>query len=61
MAVRYASSASHGPASGLSLHLAIINVFDKDPPIVTGYSYIYDNAQASPYGRIVKLLAEKQW
>jgi iron complex outermembrane recepter protein len=58
---RYASSASHGPASGWSASLSILNVFDKDPPIVTGYSYIYDNAQASPYGRIVKLQAEKQW
>jgi len=58
---RYASSASHGSASGLSMHLSIINVFDKDPPIVAGYPYVYDNTQASPYGRIVKFEIAKQW
>jgi iron complex outermembrane receptor protein len=58
---RYASSASHGPASGLSVRLSILNVFDKDPPVVTGYSYIYDNTQASPYGRIVRLDIGKQF
>ena len=58
---RYALSASQRPASGLSVRLSILNVFDKDPPIVTGYSYVYDNTQASPYGRIVKLEIAKQW
>jgi outer membrane receptor protein involved in Fe transport len=58
---RYALPAAHGPASGLSMRLSVINVFDKDPPIVTGYSYVYDNTQASPYGRIVKLEIEKRW
>ena len=58
---RYASSASRGPASGLSMALSMINVFDKEPSIVSGYAYIYDNAQASPYGRIVKLEIAKQW
>jgi outer membrane receptor protein involved in Fe transport len=57
----YVLPVSHGPASGLSARLSILNVFDKDPPIVTGYSYVYDNAQVSPYGRIVKLEIEKQW
>jgi len=58
---RYASSASHGPASGLSMRLSIINLFDKDPPVVKGYSYVYDNTQASPYGRTVKFEIAKQW
>jgi len=58
---RYAFASSRGPASGLSIRLSILNVFGKSPPIVTGYSYIYDNTQASPYGRILKLQAEKRW
>jgi outer membrane receptor protein involved in Fe transport len=58
---RYVSSPSHGAASGVSAHLSILNVLNKNPPIVTGYSYVYDNAQASPYGRIVKLEIAKQW
>jgi iron complex outermembrane receptor protein len=58
---RYDSPASRGPARGLSARLSIINVLDKDPPIVSGYSYLYDNAQASPYGRILKLDVAKQW
>jgi iron complex outermembrane receptor protein len=58
---RYTFSTAHGPASGLSIRFSILNVLDKDPPMVTGYSYIYDNAQASPYGRIVKLQAQKRW
>ena len=58
---RYVSSSSHGAASGLSARLSILNVFDKNPPIVTGYSYVYDNTQASPYGRIVRLEIAKRW
>jgi outer membrane receptor protein involved in Fe transport len=58
---RYVSSSSYGAAHGLSARLSILNLFNKDPPIVTGYSYVYDNAQASPYGRILKLEIEKQW
>jgi iron complex outermembrane receptor protein len=58
---RYAFSLPRGPASGLSLSLSILNVFNKDPPIVNGYSDVYDNTQASPYGRIVKLKVEKEW
>lgn len=54
---RYAFPSLHG----LSARLSIINVFDKNPPIVTGYSYVYDNAQASPYGRILRLEFAKQW
>ena len=58
---RYTFSTARGPANGLSIRFSILNVLDKDPPIVAGYSYIYDNAQASPYGRIVKLQVEKRW
>jgi iron complex outermembrane receptor protein len=58
---RYTSASAHGVAGGLSAHLSLLNVFDKDPPIVKGYPYVYDNAQASPYGRIVKLDIEKRW
>jgi len=58
---RYTSASAHGAASGLSAHLSVLNVFDKDPPIVKGYPYVYDSAQASPYGRIVKLDIEKRW
>jgi iron complex outermembrane receptor protein len=58
---RYASSSSHGIASGLSARLSILNVFDKNPPIVTSYSYVYDNTQASPYGRIARLEIAKRW
>jgi outer membrane receptor protein involved in Fe transport len=58
---RYTSSLEHGAASGLSARLSVLNVLDKDPPIVEGYPYVYDNTQASPYGRIVKLDIEKRW
>jgi iron complex outermembrane recepter protein len=58
---RYVLPVSSGPVSGLSVRLSAINVFDKDPPIVSGYADIYDNAQASPYGRILKLDIAKQW
>jgi iron complex outermembrane recepter protein len=58
---RYASSASRGPASGLSTRFSINNVFDRNPPSVIGYPYVYDNTQASPYGRIIKLEIAKQW
>jgi len=58
---RYIFSSSRGLMNGLSLRLSMLNVLDKDPPIVSGYSYVYDNAQASPYGRIVKLEIAKQW
>jgi outer membrane receptor protein involved in Fe transport len=58
---RYLSSASHGAGCGLSARLSILNVFDKNPPTVTGYSYVYDNTQASPYGRIVHLEIAKRW
>ena len=58
---RYASSASRGPASGLSTRFSIINVFDRNPPSLIGYPYVYDNTQASPYGRILKLDIAKQW
>ncbi|MBV9726645.1 MAG: TonB-dependent receptor [Gammaproteobacteria bacterium] len=58
---RYASSVSHGAASGFSARLSILNVFNKDPAVVTGYAYVYDNAQASPYGRIVKFDIAKRW
>jgi outer membrane receptor protein involved in Fe transport len=58
---RYTSSSSRGPAEGLSAHLSVLNVFGKDPPIVSGFAHVYDNTQASPYGRIVKLDVEKRW
>jgi hypothetical protein len=58
---RYTSALGHGAARGLSARLSVLNVFDKDPPVVKGYAYIYDNTQASPYGRIVKLDIEKRW
>ena len=58
---RYTALSSHGPARGPSVRLSIINVFDKDPPIVTGYAYVYDNTLSSPYGRLVRLEIEKQW
>jgi outer membrane receptor protein involved in Fe transport len=58
---RYVSSLSRGVASGLSVRLSILNVFDKNPPIVIGYSYVYDNTQASPYGRIARLEIAKRW
>ena len=58
---RYISSSTHGIAHGFSTRLSLLNALDKDPPIVTGYSYIYDNAQASPYGRILRLEIAKQW
>jgi hypothetical protein len=58
---RYTSASAHGVASGLSARLSVLNVLDKDPPVVRGYSYVYDNTQASPYGRIVKLDIDKRW
>ena len=58
---RCAFPSSHSAASGLSIRFSILNVLDKDPPNVRGYSDVYDNAQVSPYGRMVKLEAEKRW
>lgn len=58
---RYGFSTPHGVARGLSARLSILNVFNKNPPIVTGHPYVYDNTQASPYGRVAKLEIAKQW
>src|SRR5262249_14401486 len=58
---RYSSASARGVECGLSARLSVLNVLNKDPPIVRGSSYVYDNPHPSPYGRIVKLDIEKRW
>jgi outer membrane receptor protein involved in Fe transport len=58
---QYVSSSSRGIASGLSARLSVLNAFDKNPPVVSGYPYVYDNTQASPYGRVARLDIAKRW
>jgi iron complex outermembrane recepter protein len=58
---RYAVPISHGFAGGLAARISVLNVFDKDPPLVIGYVNVYDNTHASPYGRTVRVDIEKRW
>ena len=56
-----------GVFSGLRLSLAVINLFDRDPPrvltpdTVTGLNLDYDAANTNPLGRFVSLSVSKKW
>jgi iron complex outermembrane receptor protein len=56
-----------GVFSGLRLSLAVINLFDRDPPrvltpdTVTGVNLDYDAANTNPLGRLVSLSVSKKW
>ncbi len=58
--VAYFPESVRGWLSGTSLSLNVQNVLDRDPPFVNTM-FGYDITNANPYGRVVSLLARKQW
>jgi iron complex outermembrane receptor protein len=65
-ALKYSPSLP-GMFSGLRFSLAVINLFDRDPPrvltpdTVTGVNLDYDAANTNPLGRFVSLSVSKKW
>jgi len=52
-----------GAFSGIHFSLAVLNVFDKNPPglITTTQGINYDSANTSPMGRFLTLQISKEW
>jgi outer membrane receptor protein involved in Fe transport len=46
---------------GLSVRVSLQNAFDRQPPYVHGALLGYDNTQASPLGRVLRLALAKKW
>jgi len=55
-----------GPLSGLHFSLAVLNLFDRDPPFVQLPTTVtqglnYDSANTNPMGRYLSLQVSKEW
>jgi outer membrane receptor protein involved in Fe transport len=52
-----------GVLSGIHISLAVLNVFDKNPPalLTTTQGLNYDSANTSPMGRFLTLQISKEW
>lgn len=52
-----------GPFAGLSVTLAVQNLFDNDPPLFPNslQGVLYDSINANPFGRFVSMSVMKRW
>jgi len=55
-----------GVFSGIHFSLAVVNIFDRDPPFVqlpatVPQGFTYDSANTSPLGRFLSLQVSKEW
>jgi iron complex outermembrane receptor protein len=55
--------ASQGAWSNIKVSLAAQNIFNRDPPRFeqSTYGFLFDSANANPFGRVLSLRATKKW
>lgn len=57
----YAFERDSGLAKNLRISANVMNLFDKDPPIVMNGTFSWDSQAASPLGRFVSVEISKAW